>query len=222
MARRKPPPKSLKRRSGFRQPKKTLAVFCEGKLTEPEYLDALKRLPAVHDVAAVDIRVERSHGGAVPLTLVNLAIEARNRNQGNEDEIDEYWCVFDVEWPRNHPNLTAALDLARANQIQLAISNPCFEIWLAFHFTDSSAWLDNDGARRLRRNLDGQADKGLSADTYMPKRSEAVRRAILMEKRHRDNQTLFPNDNPSSGMHRLVTSVDPSLVSLAQAAIRAP
>ncbi len=215
MARRKPP-KSLKRRSGFRQPKKTLVVFCEGKRTEPEYLDALKRLPEVHNVAAVDVRVETSHGGAVPLTLVNLAIEARNRYQGNEGEIDEYWCVFDVEWPRNHPNLEAARTLAKANQIEVAISNPCFEIWLAFHFTDCSAWMDNDAARRLRRNLDGQADKGLSADTYMPKRSEAVRRALSMEQRHSD-VTNFPNDNPSSGMHRLVTSVDPSLVSLARA-----
>jgi RloB-like protein len=210
MGRPRQPPKSLKRRSGFRQPKKTLVVFCEGKRTEPEYLDALKRLPEVHNVAAVDIRVETGHGGAVPLTLVKLAIEARNRYQGNEAEIDEYWCVFDVEWPRNHPNLEVARSLAEANQIQLAISNPCFEIWLAFHFTDYSAWLDNDSARRLRRSLDGQADKGLSADTYMPKRSEAVRRARSMEQRH-NGVTKFPNDNPSSGMHRLVTSVDPSV-----------
>jgi hypothetical protein len=90
----------LRRRTGIRRPKKTLVVFCEGEKTEPQYLEALKNQPEIRDAAAVDLRIETGHGGAVPLTLVALAIDARSRAVAEEAEIDEFWCVFDVEWPR--------------------------------------------------------------------------------------------------------------------------
>src|SRR5580698_2567227 len=126
----------LRRRTGTRQPKKTLIVFCEGEKTEPQYLEALKRQPEIRDAAAVDLRIETGHGGAVPLTLVKLAIDARIRAMEEKSEIDEFWCVFDVEWPTNHPGLNHAIHLARENEIRLAITNPCFELWLILHFKD--------------------------------------------------------------------------------------
>src|SRR6266536_985814 len=99
----------LKRRVATRRPRKTLLIFCEGQRTEPDYLDALKRQPRVRDVAAVDIRVETGQGGSVPRTLVSMAVDARSRAMDEDAEIDEFWCVFDVEWPRNHPGLKDAI-----------------------------------------------------------------------------------------------------------------
>lgn len=199
----------LKRRVATRQPRKTLLIFCEGKRTEPEYLDALKRQPSVRDVAAVDLRVETGHGGSVPKTLVSMAIDARRRAIDEEGEIDEFWCVFDVEWPRNHPDLKDAVEQARQGGIELAISNPCFEVWLILHLQDQGAWLDSDDARRLRRRLDGSSDKGLDAARYMPLSNSASRRATELDERHRQNGTVFPDDNPGSGMHRLLRAVEP-------------
>lgn len=205
----RPPGRSLKRSVATRKPKKTILVFCEGERTEPDYLNALRRQPSVRDVAAVDLRVETSHGGSVPLTLVSLAVDARNRAEDEDGEIDEFWCVFDVEWPINHPGLKDAIKRARQNNIRLAVSNPCFELWLILHFQDKGAWLDNDDARRMRRSLDGAEDKGLDAARYMPLRNKAARRAAALEKRHLGNGTSFPHDNPSSGMHRLIVAVEP-------------
>lgn len=199
----------LKRKVATRQPRKTLVVFCEGERTEPEYLDALKRQPSVRDVAAVDLRVETGQGGSVPRTLVAMATEARSRALDEEAEIDEFWCVFDVEWPRNHPGLIEAVQQARANGIQLAVSNPCFELWLILHFQDHTAWLDNTQALRLRRQLDGSSDKGLDAAKYMPLIADATRRAAGLDRRHLQDGTVFPHDNPSSGMHRLLAAVEP-------------
>jgi hypothetical protein len=185
------------------------AVFCEGEKTEPQYLEALKRQPEIRDVAAVDLRIETGHGGAVPLTLVALAIDARGRAVAEEAEIDEFWCVFDVEWPRNHPGLSDAVHRAQENGIHLAITNPCFELWLILHFNDHGAWLDNDSARRLRRGLDGSAGKSLEAVKYMPLVAAAARRAAELDTRHQKNGAVFPHDNPSSGMHRLIASIQP-------------
>jgi hypothetical protein len=199
--------RSLKRKIAVRQPRKTFVIFCEGERTEPEYLQALKRKPSVRDVAAVDIRVETSHGGA-PMTLVSMAVDARGRAISEEAEIDEFWCVFDVEWPVNHPNLKEAIEQAHHNEIGIAISNPCFELWLILHFQDQNAWLDNDQAARLRRRLDGSTDKGLDAARYMPSISDAARRAVKLDERHSRDGSPFPNNNPSSSMHRLLAAIE--------------
>jgi RloB-like protein len=207
--RREAAPRSLKRMVAIRRPRKTIVVFCEGEKTEPQYLQALKQQPSVRDVAAIDLRVEIGHGGDVPRTLVSLAVSARDRAAEEKDEVDEFWCVFDVEQPKNHPGLAEARRRAEANGIRLAISNPCFELWLILHFQSHGGWLDNDGARRLRRRLDGSADKSLDSAKYMPLIGDAARRAVELEKRHHGDGVSFPDDNPSSGMHLLISAAEP-------------
>lgn len=199
----------LKRRVGTRRPRKTLLVFCEGERTEPEYLEALKREPSVRDMASVDLRVEFVPNGSKPRTLVSKAADAHRRAVEGEDEIDEFWCVFDVEWPDNHPGLKEAIQQARQVGINLAVSNPCFELWLILHFQDYGSWLDNDGARRLRRRLDGSPDKGISPTKYLPLVGDAARRAADLDRRHDRNGIEVPDNNPSSGMHRLIAAVKP-------------
>jgi len=197
----------LRRKVATRFIRKTLLVFCEGERTEPEYLNALKLEPDVREAAAVDIQVAQADSGAVPLTLVKRAIEARRRAVSENDEVDEFWCVFDVEWPVNHANLPEALALAEANEISLAVSNPCFEVWLILHLKEHGAWLDNEQAAKLRRQLDSSTDKGLDPAKYMPNVREASARSARLEERHRRDGTSFPHDNPSSGMHHLIASV---------------
>jgi hypothetical protein len=204
---KKPSGRPLRRKVATRPVKKTLLVFCEGERTEPEYLNALKNEPSVRAVAAVEIRVAATSSGAVPLTLVQRSIEARSKALSEKDEIDEFWCVFDVEWPINHPNLPEAISLAQENEISLAVSNPCFEVWLILHLKAHGAWLDNDPAEKLRHQLDNSTDKGIDPARYMPHVGKASARAVKLEKRHLRDGTSFPHDNPSSEMHRLIASV---------------
>ena len=199
---------SLRRTVAVRTPKRTVLVFCEGKRTEPEYLRALKRETGVRQVASVDIRIRDKTAGSAPLTLVGAAVEARGRSADEEGEVDEIWCVFDVEWPKNHPNLREAIVLARANDVNVAISNPCFELWLALHFDDQTAWLTTKDAVSLRRSHDGSSGKGLEGPTYMTRRDDAARRARLLESRHLGDGTEFPHDNPSSGMHKFLEAIE--------------
>lgn len=208
---------SLKRRVGTRTPRKTLLVFCEGDRTEPEYLNALRREPAVRDIAAVDIRFHPGTGGCAPLTLVDMAVEERKRASNEEGEIDEFWCVFDVEWPTNHAHLSRAVAKARDNEVEVAISNPCFELWLILHLENHTAWLNTAAAERRRRQLDGAKGKAIDAQLYMEKRTLARKRSHALARRHEGNGTSFPDDNPSSGMYRLLNSVEPAETSHGQA-----
>jgi hypothetical protein len=141
-----------------------------------------------------------------------MALEACQEAANPEAEIDEVWCVFDVEWPKNDPDvqkkaLKEAVEEARKGGVKLAISNPCFELWLILHFQDESRWLYNEDACRLRRELDGSPNKGIDPDVYMPHIGKAARRAEALDKRHEQDDTAFPDNNPSSGMYRLLASL---------------
>ncbi len=181
-------------------------MFCEGTKTEPDYIEALRQEPAVRDSASVDLRIEAS--GAVPLTLVNSAAEARARSPQGHGEIDQVWCLFDVEWPRNHPGLSEAKIKAEGTDVRLAVSNPCFELWLALHFNDHTAWLNNDAAGKLRRKHDRSSGKGLDGSRYMRRRADAAQRARALAAKHEGDGREFPKDNPSSGMYRLLEAIE--------------
>ncbi|WP_284742301.1 RloB family protein [Amycolatopsis sp. RTGN1] len=176
-------------------------VFTEGKNSEPDYINGLKKLPHIAENVAMNIEIHPDHG--VPLTLVRLAAD-----KIVDDEIDECWCIFDVEWPKNHPNLEQALALAKKASVRLAISNPCFEVWLILHHQQFSKFANTDEVESASRKLDGRPGKSIDAATYMPLRKEASKRAKLLEKRHDDNGTWFPHDNPSSGMHHFLLAAE--------------
>ena len=194
--------RGLRRRVASRSPRRTFVILCEGKETEPQYLSALKQLRKVREIASIEIL----GSVGVPLKLVEAAIEVKRHG----DEIDEVWCVFDVEAPQKHPNLKEALARARDNEIKTAVSNPCFEIWLVLHFDECSAWLTTDGAVKLRRKHDSSTRKEVDGELYMPHRETAARRARDLSNDHVNKDRLFPDDNPSSGMFRLLEAIEPN------------
>ncbi|MEV0897567.1 RloB family protein [Actinoplanes sp. NPDC049802] len=193
--------KPLKRVTGKRPELRTVVVFCEGTKSEPDYVNGIKRLPHVAANTALNLEIHPDQGA--PITLVRMAVERKK-----DPEVDECWCLFDVEWPQNHPSLRAAITLAKAHDIRLAISNPCFEIWLILHHQDHTRFENTDVVERASRALDGRRGKGIDVGVYMPLRKEAARRAALLEKRHLSAGKLFPNDNPSSGMHRFLKAIE--------------
>lgn len=173
--------------------RRTVRVYTEGRSTEPEYIDALKRLSEFVDAVALDITIVET--GASPSTLVEAA--RRDRRKGDLD-IDSFWCIFDVESPQPHGDLSRAMAMALTNGIRVAVSNPCFELWLILHLQDQTRYLTTDEAVRLRARLDGSDGKHLDASLYLPNRDAARRRAVSLRQKHLGDDTRFPQDNPSS------------------------
>ncbi|MFJ7996681.1 RloB family protein [Streptomyces sp. NPDC096310] len=131
MAKAFPREGSGRRRGPVRRSSRTLLVVCGGKETERQYLQGLRdhlRNPAV----AVVVRGK----ACSPTQLVAYARGQRDLNRGGYDEV---WCVFDVD---EYPDVAAAADAARRHGIKVAVSNPCFELWLLLHFTDHHAFVD--------------------------------------------------------------------------------
>src|SRR3954451_2941209 len=131
----------LKRRKPRIEPRKRVLVICEGEKTEPSYFTGVKRL---EQASTVDIEIDKA--GGVPKTLVERAVAKKKDSKravsrdGDPNLLyDEIWCVFDVD---EHPNLQDAKQQAKANGIELAISNPCFELWLHLHFKEQTASIE--------------------------------------------------------------------------------
>lgn len=74
MARQLPKAPSLERRVGRIQPKVELVIVCEGRNTEPQYL---KDCVAYYGAGMVRLRL--IEGAGVPVTLVDCAVNERNK-----------------------------------------------------------------------------------------------------------------------------------------------
>lgn len=199
-------PKHQRRRS-TRTENRTFLIYCEGLRTEPDYLEAFKAVPEIRDSASVEIRIDYAKSGQPPMKLVEAAVDGPGI-EDEDDEIDEVWCVFDVEWPTNHPKLGEALELAQSHGIRTAVSNPCFEYWLILHFKQPRDWLTTEDAEVLRKQLDQSNGKEVDGAKYMPLRSKARRRARYIDGRHEDDGNELPHNNPSSGMYALLDAIE--------------
>jgi hypothetical protein len=185
-----------RRQPAFRSPAKTLTVYCEGRVTERQYLINLAAR-----FRATSVSVARDHGD--PKYLVELAVAQKKRARRQGEAADLIWCVFDAD---DHERLTDALIQARDNQIPVALSNPCFELWVILHFEEQTAYLDRAAARRCVQTHIRDYDKKLPFESLVPGAEAAHTRARALEERHLGNGSK-EYENPSSGMWRFVDAV---------------
>lgn len=190
---------SLKRRKPRRERLPRVLIVCEGIQTEKGYFQALRhteRIPIELEILA----------GGTPKTLVEKAVkrkreaDAESRRSGDPtSSFDEIWCVFDVD---EHPYLPEARQQAADHHINVALSNPCFELWVLLHFRDQNAYIERSKVQQAcRKELPGY-EKRLPCDELFPRYSAALKRARQLDKWQRSRNKA--GENPSTGVFRLV------------------
>jgi hypothetical protein len=192
------------RRPPFRDPKPCILVVCEGRATEPEYFKGFAK--ACRN-PRVTVRIAPEHG--VPRTIVEAARdrkdEAENRAERENDDnlaYDSVWGVFDID---DHPNVGEAKKMARDNNISLAISNPCFELWLLLHFRESPGMQHRDKIReKLKRHLPDY-DKHIDYASCCEGHGQAATRARRMDEDA--ERAGEPHRNPTTGVYKLTESI---------------
>src|SRR5579862_1106584 len=172
---------SLRRRRPFKEVKKRILIVCEGEVTERYYFSDLG-----HQTRSL-VRLTIKSGGT-PKTLVEYAVElkvdaeqAAKREKDQNLTYDSVWCVFDVD---EHPFVPEARQQARDNRIEVAVSNPCFELWALLHFQDCRGHIDRRSIQRLCRQHMPGYEKRLSCDLLMPRYKDALRRSERLEHWH--------------------------------------
>jgi hypothetical protein len=177
----------------------------EGSVTEPEYLKGFSkasRNPRV-DIEVVD-------GAGVPKSIVEKAKELKRRaetraRRENDRNLayDEVCCVFDVD---EHHRIPDARQMAQNNGIQLAVSNPCFELWLLLHFAEPPGMKHRDDLKKKMRKHVANYDKHVDYSSYAGGYRAAVNRASKLDKQAETANE--PWRNPTTGVWRLTESIE--------------
>lgn len=125
-------------------------------------------------------------------------------------EGDEFWVCIDLDhWAQdNHiSNLLLVQQRCRQKQgYRLAISHPCFDLWILLHFQDppSGGFRDcEDVAKVLRGIIPGYDKKSIE---QLPISVEQVEQAIERAKGLPDGESLAPS-GPTTQMHLILESL---------------
>ncbi|MYW93378.1 RloB domain-containing protein [Amycolatopsis rubida] len=139
----------LRRKRQTRRENKRILIVAEGERTEVQYFKGLADYLRASAVNVIDVKIKGA-GGGNPLSIVNRAIEELKGGPsiGDRDGYDAVWCVFDVD---QHAKMREAIVAAKREKFKLAISNPCFEIWLLWHFCSCEKHVDSTYLRRELR-----------------------------------------------------------------------
>jgi hypothetical protein len=201
---------SYKRKQGFKEPHKSILIVAEGIKTEPIYFNSLKkklRLPMIN--------VEVVPAGAAPITVVDEAISLRNdrkkiaKKSPTQVPYDIVYCVVDVEAPKAD-SLPKAVDKAKANNLEIILSNPCFEYWYLLHFRKTSSPFntsqDVKSALRHEHPAYCESDKTIF-DVVFDKTHEAIKRSKEVLNEQHNNTEDISNCNPSTHIHKIVENL---------------
>lgn len=113
-----------------------ILIACEDQTTEPEYFKEYKdSFEAIWPKKTLFLKPIGT--GRNSLGVVQQAIEERSKL---ETTVDQTWAVFDKDdldkSEGNIERFNEAFKLGKQNDVQIAYSNECFELWLLLHFED--------------------------------------------------------------------------------------
>ncbi len=171
-------------------------IAAEGAKTEAQYF-AMFRNPAVK-VMVLPTGVD---GRSSPQDVFNRL--ERYKEQYDFGPKDTLWLMIDVD--RWHRLAEICKEVKRHTNIRLAVSNPCFELWLWLHHADA-VMNDTDCEAieaSLRTRLGEYNKSRLDFEMYKPHIDQAVRRAKAL---HTNLRELWPSF-PGSHVYRVIESL---------------
>lgn len=183
-----------------------MLIVCEGKETEPNYFDQLKRAEPTR--RNFSITVKRGKGGSRQ-QIAQFAVE---RKENTDTTFDEIWCVIDTEGPDSVEPMRQALELLRANEIMPALSNPAFEVWVLAHFEKTGRVFLNSG--QVEEKVNSHWIKAFSAPYDKADKSiyrrlssltdHAIANAKWVHEHHHDLGKCILDCNSATEVYRLV------------------
>ena len=204
-----------KRGQRRRKVKPVILIVTEGSQTEPKYFEHYRTRQTNIDIRVVPSRT--SAGETDYISLIRKAIEYQVSNQLSVANGDAVWVVADGDVNYQNPDpvesknrqLLKARKLAESRDIQMAISNPCFEFWYLLHFQYTTKFLKDYPA--VKTMLAGYlSDYEKSKDVYAvlsAHTEEAILNAQRLEQYHQKDGNITPfslHANPFTEVYRLV------------------
>lgn len=195
-------PIALERRLSVRDRRRRFVLFCEGLNTEPGYFRAIRRFCAGGAVA-----IQIAQGLGVPMAVAERAVdESRQRRAGAGRDRDCVWAVFDRD---DHPEYREAVALCERHGVEVARSDPCFELWLILHVEKYDKACSNSDVQKRLETLRSEYDRkgAKTADfTDLIRRVEDAEERAATQLRLREQEGK-PFGNPSTTVGRLTRAI---------------
>ena len=145
--------------------------------------------------------------GNDPKSVVKSAKQLKRDYKKEQLDYDSVWVVFDRD---EHPMFEQAIDEAKANKIHLALSVPCFEIWLLLHFRNQTAHIEReDTVKTLKNDFIQNYEKNMTGifEKLKSNQVEATNRAQSLRAMHESNYES-KYKNPSTTVDELVSFIN--------------
>ena len=183
-------------------------IVHDAERTELQYFEGIKNAcnnPRV-TIHFADI------SGKDPLKLVEEAVRHKSESlqrakdeRDNNQQYEQVWCVLDHD---ERPQIPQAKMMAQKAGIQLALSTPCFELWLLLHFRDPPGLTD---AKSLNAMLRKESPKGYNIKKHVDFEyfKDHVQRAVdgAIKLDALAMKLGEPDRNPSTAVYRLVEQI---------------
>ena len=99
-------------------------IITDAEQTEKNYFEGIKN--SIPDSLKNDLQIKIYSNKALA-KIIDFAAEQRNK----DERFRNIWLVFDRDEVKNFDKL---IEVAKKNKMNVAWSNPCFEIWLMSYF----------------------------------------------------------------------------------------
>lgn len=200
--------------------KKAFLIACEGVCTEPNYIKNLVNIEKLSKKIAEGTTVKIApHQHSDPLGVLTDLLSTSNK-----EDFDECWIVIDrdaVEFKgkgfggHTEENFNQAISEAEKNNVKVAFSNPCFELWIILHFEyrDTKCSRDDIQNKALEKinSLLPQKNKLKNVDELKNFKKlysvlkDKTSSAIKFAKKLSENEVK--KKNPSTTVHKLVSAL---------------
>lgn len=174
-------------------------IATEGEKTEKQYFDLFEN-PRVRVVV---LPTSKGDHRSAPRHVLERLVDFKEQYQIGKG--DTLWLMVDVDrWPVG--GLSDVCREARQKGIELAISNPCFELWLYLHHcdVDRSDKTCKQLKDRLRQQLGSYNSANLNLKVYEPLVPAAVERAKMLHTDPEERLPSFPGTHVYKVVERLL------------------
>jgi hypothetical protein len=121
-------------------------------------------------------------------------------------ERDEFWLVLDCDhWVNSGhiQNLIRVMQECRQKGIQIALSQPCFDLWLLLHFAEFPTEKNLTRAQIEKKIREAVGSYDRTKVYKLPFDSNCVKAAIKRSKANQRASSEIP-DEPQTAVHRII------------------
>ena len=174
-----------KRVSKGRKINPTFYVFCEGE-SEKEYVNLLKRKYRI----PIEIKSKVEGSGITERSINNF------KKQSPTHPKDKTFLIYDMDVA------SIVLRLRSIKNVNLILSNPCFELWLLLHYKDQKGEYNCSQTENQLNRISGGYHKGGISPEMKVHLNENSQMAIDRAK------GLNTDNNPSTGVYFLLEELE--------------